>query len=104
MGPTITGSVVLSWLTTPLAQFYLISALAASVITLPLPIPKYAGTVIIFKRRSQTNVITISPTGGGSIMMGYNTVVIAPTVSLTATQYGCTMITDGVNWYQMMLN
>ena len=104
MGPIITGSVVLDWLNAPLAQFYVISALAPSVITLPSPIAKYAGTVIIFKRRSQTQVITISPTGGGSRMMGYNTVVIAPTVSLTATQYGCTMITDGLVWFQMALN
>ena len=104
MGPIITGSVVLDWLNAPLAQFYVITSILPAVITLPSPIAKYAGTVIIFKRRSQTQVITISPTGGGSRMMGYNTVVIAPTVSLTATQYGCTMITDGLVWFQMALN
>jgi len=104
MGPTITASVVLDWLNAPLAQFYLITAISPAVITLPQPISRYAGTVVIFKRRSQTQVITISPSGGGSKMMGYNTVVIAPTVFLTATQYGCTMITDGVNWFQMALN
>lgn len=102
-GPTITGSVVLDWLAAPLAQFYLITSILPAVITLPSPIAKYSGTVIIFKRRSQTQVITISPTGGGSRMMPYNTVVLAPTVFMTASQFGCQMITDGVNWYQMML-
>jgi hypothetical protein len=105
MGPTITGTITLNWLTTPLAQFYLITSILPATITLPTPIAKYAGTVVIFKRRSQTQVITFRPpTGGGSIMMGYNTVVIAPSVFLTASQYGCTMITDGVSWFQMALN
>lgn len=103
-GPTITASITLDWLAAPLCQFYLITSVAATTITLPAPIAKYAGTVVIFKRRSQTQVITFSPSGGGSIMMPYNTVVMAPSFGLTATQYGCQVITDGTYWFQMALN
>jgi hypothetical protein len=103
-GPTITASITLNWLAAPLCQFYLITSLAATTITLPTPIAKYAGTYVIFKRRSQTQVITFSPLGGGSIMMPYNTVVMAPSFGLTATQYGCQVITDGTYWFQMALN
>ena len=103
-GPTITASIALDWLAASLAQFYLITSVAATTITLPAPIAKYAGTYIIFKRRSQTQVITFSPLGGGSIMMPHNTVVMAPSFGLTATQYGCQVITDGTYWFQMALN
>lgn len=103
-GPTITASIALDWLAAPLCQFYLITSVAATTITLPTPIAKYAGTYIIFKRRSQTQVITFSPLVFSSIMMPYNTVVMAPSFGLTATQYGCQVITDGTYWFQMALN
>jgi len=98
VGPVITATLTLAL---PLSQFYSITSAALTTITLPTASATYAGTSIMFKRRTGVLVITINQTGGASVMIPFNSVVVAVSVSMSATMFHCEMFCDGVNWFQM---
>lgn len=87
-------------LPTPYAQFYTITSAAATTVTLQNPSAAYIGTHIMFKRRSNTQVITFTTVGGGLVMMGFGGVVLGANVTMTAAQFQSELICDGTSWYQ----
>lgn len=97
VGPAITATFTLA---TPYAQFYTITSLAATTITLQNPSASYIGTHIMFKRRANTQVITFTTVGAGLVMMGFGSVALGATVTMTAAQFQCELICDGTSWYQ----
>ena len=84
----------------PYSQFYTISSLAATTVTLQNPSAAYIGTHIMFKRRANTQIITFTTVGAGLVMMGFGSVALGANVSMSATQWQCELICDGTNWYQ----
>lgn len=97
VGPAITATFTLA---TPYAQFYTITSLAATTVTLQAPAAAYIGTHIMFKRRANTQVITFTTVGGGLVMMGFGGVALGANVTMTAAQWQCELICDGTSWYQ----
>jgi hypothetical protein len=94
---TITATVTLP---TPYSQFYTISSVAITTVTLQNQSADYIGTQIMFKRRANTQVITFTTVGAGLVMMGFGGVALGANVTMTATQFQSELICDGTNWYQ----
>ena len=97
VGAAITATLTLA---TPYSQFYTITSAAVTTVTLQNPAAAYIGTHIMFKRRSNTQVITFTTVGAGLVMMPFGSVALGATVSMTAAQFQCELICDGTSWYQ----
>ena len=97
-GAIITASVTLS---TPLKTMYIITSVAATIITLPNPVALHTGVRLLFKRKTNTQLINITTVAGSAAIYAYNGVVGVVSVSITASQYQSEMFCDGTNWFQI---
>ena len=97
VGPAITATLTLA---TPYAQFYTITSAATTTVTLQNPAAAYIGTHIMFKRKTNTQIITFTTVGGGLVITPFGSVALGTSVTMTAAQFQCELICDGVSWYQ----
>jgi len=100
VGTQITSTATGNLATAVLAQFYTV-AMTAAAQTIALPNPTtaaYLGAKVIFKRKTNTTVFTITSTGGaGFVPIGSITLSASP-ISIAATVFQVELVCDGVNW------
>jgi hypothetical protein len=99
-GTTIDGSGVVVTLSLPLQSIYLITSSGATTVRLPT-VATSTGVMVTFRRKTNTQVITFGQTGGGSVMVPFNSNTVAGTATLSATQFSTSFTCDGTNWFQL---
>jgi hypothetical protein len=99
-GTTIGGTGGTVTLSLPLQNIYLITSSGATTVRLPT-VATSTGVMVTFRRKTNTEVITFGQTGGGSVIVPFNTVTAAGSASLSATQFSTSFTCDGTNWFQL---
>jgi hypothetical protein len=94
VGTNISATITL---TSPLAQFYSVTAATACTVTLPIPSSGISGTNVVFKRISGSATITFN-TSSVNVFIPSNSVIAAISVTMANTAFVIQFICNGTFW------